>query len=43
MPLYAAMGAAGAGAKAERIHASNEYGVLAMDAYLFGENKGASA
>lgn len=35
MPLYAAMGAAGAGAQAERIHASNEYGVLAMDAYAF--------
>ncbi len=35
MPLYAAMGAAGPGAKAERIHASYEYGVLAMDAYAF--------
>lgn len=35
MPLYAAMGAAGAGAKGERLHASNEYGVLAMDAYAF--------
>jgi 4,5-DOPA dioxygenase extradiol len=35
MPLYAAMGAAGAGTKAQRLHASNEYGILAMDAYAF--------
>ncbi len=35
MPLYAAMGAAGPGAKAGRIHASYEYGVLAMDTYAF--------
>lgn len=35
MPLYAAMGAAGAGAKAERIHTSVEYGVLEMDMYAF--------
>lgn len=35
MPLYAAMGAAGAGAKAERVHASYEYSVLAMDVYVF--------
>ncbi|RJG01959.1 dioxygenase [Noviherbaspirillum sedimenti] len=35
MPLYAAMGAAGAAAKAERIHASVEYSVLAMDVYAF--------
>lgn len=35
MPLYAAMGAAGPGAQAERIHTSYEYGVLAMDAYAF--------
>lgn len=35
MPLFVAMGAAGAQAKAQRIHASNEYGVIAMDAYSF--------
>lgn len=35
MPLFAAMGAAGEGAKAERIHASFEYGILAMDVYAF--------
>ena len=35
MPLYVAMGAAGEGAVAERIHTSHEYGVLAMDAYAF--------
>ena len=35
LPLFAAMGAAGDHAKAERIHASYEYGVLAMDVYAF--------
>ncbi|OGB20617.1 MAG: dioxygenase [Burkholderiales bacterium RIFCSPLOWO2_02_FULL_57_36] len=35
LPLFVAMGAAGDGAKAERIHASYEYGVLAMDVYEF--------
>lgn len=40
LPLYAAMGAAGGdaagtGMKAERIHSSYEYGVLAMDVYAF--------
>lgn len=35
MPLYAAMGAGGAGARAQRLHNSNEYGILAMDAYAF--------
>jgi 4,5-DOPA dioxygenase extradiol len=30
-----AMGAAGEVARAERIHASYEYGVLAMDVYAF--------
>jgi 4,5-DOPA dioxygenase extradiol len=35
LPLFAAMGAAGEAAKAERIHASYEYGVLAMDVYAF--------
>jgi 4,5-DOPA dioxygenase extradiol len=35
LPLFVAMGAAGDAAKAERIHASYEYGVLAMDVYAF--------
>ena len=35
LPLFVAMGAAGAAARAERIHASYEYGVLAMDIYAF--------
>jgi 4,5-DOPA dioxygenase extradiol len=35
LPLFVAMGAAGEGAKAERIHASYEYGILAMDVYAF--------
>ncbi len=35
LPLFVAMGAAGDAARAERIHASYEYGVLAMDAYAF--------
>ncbi|MGZ8303785.1 MAG: dioxygenase family protein [Telluria sp.] len=35
LPLFVAMGAAGAAAKAERVHASFEYGVLAMDVYAF--------
>lgn len=35
LPLFVAMGAAGEGAQAERIHASHEYGVLAMDVYSF--------
>lgn len=35
LPLFAAMGAAGPACKAERIHASVEYGVLAMDVYAF--------
>ena len=34
LPLPFAMGA-GAGAKGKRIHASYDYGLLAMDAYLF--------
>lgn len=36
MPLFVAMGAAGEGAKAEKIHGSYEYGVLAMDIVKFG-------
>ena len=35
LPLFVAMGAAGAGARASRLHASVEHGVLAMDAYAF--------
>ena len=35
LPLFVAMGAAGDAPKAERLHASYEYGVLAMDAYAF--------
>ena len=35
LPLFVAMGAAGDAARAERIHASYEYGVLAMDVYAF--------
>jgi len=35
LPLFVAMGAGGEHAKAARIHASYEYGVLAMDVYSF--------
>lgn len=35
LPLFAALGAAGPGARAERLHASATYGVLRMDAYAF--------
>lgn len=35
LPLFVAMGAAGEGARAERLHASFEYGILAMDIYAF--------
>lgn len=35
LPLFVAMGAAGTDATAQRLHASYEYGVLAMDAYAF--------
>ncbi|SNS87725.1 4,5-DOPA dioxygenase extradiol [Noviherbaspirillum humi] len=35
LPLYVAMGAAGDGSRATRLHASVEYGVLAMDVYAF--------
>ena len=35
LPLFVAMGAAGPGARATRLHASFEHGVLAMDAYAF--------
>jgi 4,5-DOPA dioxygenase extradiol len=35
MPIFFALGAAGEGARAERIHASREYGFFAYDSYLF--------
>ncbi len=35
LPLYVALGAAGEGAKAERLHASAEFSILRMDAYAF--------
>jgi 4,5-DOPA dioxygenase extradiol len=35
LPLFVAMGAAGGALNAERLHASYEYGVLAMDVYAF--------
>ena len=35
LPLFVAMGAAGDAPVAERLHASYEYGVLAMDMYAF--------
>lgn len=35
LPLYLALGAAGDNARAERLHASYEYGILAMDVYAF--------
>lgn len=35
MPLYVAMGAAGSRSRAQRLHASVEHGVLAMDVYAF--------
>jgi 4,5-DOPA dioxygenase extradiol len=35
LPLFVALGAAGDGARAERLHASNSYGVLRLDAYAF--------
>jgi 4,5-DOPA dioxygenase extradiol len=35
LPLFVAMGAAGEDATAKRLHASYEYGVLAMDVYAF--------
>ena len=35
LPLFMALGAAGDGAVATRVHASHTYGILAMDAYTF--------
>jgi 4,5-DOPA dioxygenase extradiol len=40
LPLYAALGAAGDDARAERLHASATYGVLRMDVYAFGAPDG---
>ena len=36
LPLFVAMGAAGADSRAERLHASVAYGILRMDGYAFG-------
>jgi 4,5-DOPA dioxygenase extradiol len=38
LPLFVALGAAGEGARTERLHSSIQYGVLRMDAYRFGPN-----
>jgi 4,5-DOPA dioxygenase extradiol len=35
LPLYVAMGAAGEGARASRVHDSAEFGVLAMTMWRF--------
>ncbi len=35
LPLFVALGAAGKDAVATRVHQSNTYGILAMDAYTF--------
>ncbi len=35
MPLYVAMGAAGEGAAATKLHASRDFGVLSMEAFAF--------
>jgi 4,5-DOPA dioxygenase extradiol len=37
LPLYVALGAAGDGAHAARLHASANYGILRMDAYEFAQ------
>jgi 4,5-DOPA dioxygenase extradiol len=37
LPLFVAMGAAGDAPKARRLHASYQYGVLAMDMYAFSQ------
>ena len=36
LPLYAALGAAGESARADRLHASSTYSILRMDVYAFG-------
>jgi len=37
LPFFVALGAAGEGAVGERIHASTEFAVLAMDCFAFGQ------
>lgn len=37
LPIYVALGAAGAGARARRLHSSVEFGALRMDAYAFAD------
>jgi 4,5-DOPA dioxygenase extradiol len=39
LPLYVALGAAGASAHAEQLHASSTYSILRMDVYAFGTGK----
>jgi 4,5-DOPA dioxygenase extradiol len=39
LPLYAAIGAAGAEAHAERLHSSATYSVIRMDVYAFGAGR----
>lgn len=41
LPLFVALGAAGAGARPERLHSGVDYAVLAMDAYAFHPTTGA--
>ena len=41
LPLFAALGVAGANWRAERLHASSTYGVLRMDVYAFSGLAGA--
>ena len=36
LPLYTALGAAGANPRADRLHASSTYSILRMDVYAFG-------
>jgi hypothetical protein len=42
LPLYVAMGAAGEGARASRVHDSAEFGVLAMTMWRFDPGRGRS-
>jgi 4,5-DOPA dioxygenase extradiol len=42
LPLYVAMGAAGEGARASRVHDSAEFGVLAMTMWRFDPAAGRS-
>jgi 4,5-DOPA dioxygenase extradiol len=41
LPLFVALGAAGEGAVASRLHASHTYGILAMDVYSFDAGRAA--